>query len=112
MIFLAMFTHLRDVHVSQRLPVVEYATCMSSICVARNLGTLAASLRSLQDYMRLWLRAYLWKCCAMLAGLGHLLGLDTHDVGGYGPNTPPRIDKPGLRSLRTARSPPQPITRA
>ena len=38
------------------------------------------------------------------AGLGHLLGLDTHDVGGYAPGTPPRIDKPGLRSLRTARS--------
>ncbi|KAL3139068.1 hypothetical protein ABBQ32_005865 [Trebouxia sp. C0010 RCD-2024] len=36
-------------------------------------------------------------------GLGHLLGLDTHDVGGYAPGTPPRIDKPGLRSLRTAR---------
>lgn len=40
----------------------------------------------------------------MLAvGLGHLLGLDTHDVGGYAPGTPDRIDKPGLRSLRTAR---------
>jgi len=37
------------------------------------------------------------------AGLGHLLGLDTHDVGGYAPGTPERIDKPGLRSLRTAR---------
>ncbi|KAA6426409.1 MAG: xaa-Pro dipeptidase [Trebouxia sp. A1-2] len=36
-------------------------------------------------------------------GLGHLLGLDTHDVGGYAPGTPDRIDKPGLRSLRTAR---------
>ncbi|KAL3130945.1 hypothetical protein ABBQ38_000268 [Trebouxia sp. C0009 RCD-2024] len=36
-------------------------------------------------------------------GLGHLLGLDTHDVGGYAPGTPPRSDKPGLRSLRTAR---------
>ena len=38
------------------------------------------------------------------AGLGHLLGLDTHDVGGYLPGTPPRSDQPGLRSLRTARS--------
>ncbi|KAK9917777.1 hypothetical protein WJX75_008067 [Coccomyxa subellipsoidea] len=36
-------------------------------------------------------------------GLGHLLGIDTHDVGGYLPGLPPRIDKPGLRSLRTAR---------
>ncbi|KAJ9534222.1 hypothetical protein QJQ45_006957 [Haematococcus lacustris] len=36
-------------------------------------------------------------------GLGHLLGLDTHDVGGYLPGQPPRIDRPGYRSLRTAR---------
>ena len=41
---------------------------------------------------------------AYVAGLGHLLGLDTHDVGGYAPGTPPRINKPGLSSLRTARS--------
>uniref|UniRef100_H9GK15 Xaa-Pro dipeptidase n=1 Tax=Anolis carolinensis TaxID=28377 RepID=H9GK15_ANOCA len=31
-------------------------------------------------------------------GLGHLLGIDVHDVGGV-----ERIDLPGLRSLRTAR---------
>lgn len=43
---------------------------------------------------------------ACVTGLGHLLGLDTHDVGGYAPGTPPRSDKPGLRSLRTARSDP------
>ncbi|KAK9798996.1 hypothetical protein WJX73_000520 [Symbiochloris irregularis] len=36
-------------------------------------------------------------------GLGHLLGIDTHDAGGYAPGTPPRINEPGLRSLRTAR---------
>lgn len=38
------------------------------------------------------------------AGLGHFLGIDTHDVGGYGPNLPARNDQPGLKSLRTARS--------
>ena len=37
-----------------------------------------------------------------------MLGIDTHDVGGYGPELPERIDKPGLRSLRTARSASQP----
>ena len=37
-----------------------------------------------------------------------MLGIDTHDVGGYGPGLPERIDKPGLRSLRTARSTSQP----
>lgn len=36
-------------------------------------------------------------------GLGHFIGIDTHDVGGYLPSNPPRILLPGLRSLRTAR---------
>lgn len=36
-------------------------------------------------------------------GLGHFIGLDTHDVGGYLPGHPERIVQPGLKSLRTAR---------
>ncbi|XP_033754940.1 xaa-Pro dipeptidase-like [Pecten maximus] len=36
-------------------------------------------------------------------GLGHFMGIDTHDVGGY-PEGTERIDKPGLRSLRTVRT--------
>ena len=36
-------------------------------------------------------------------GLGHLLGIDTHDVGGYPAGAVPRFEAPGLRSLRTAR---------
>uniref|UniRef100_A0A061RJ50 Xaa-Pro dipeptidase n=1 Tax=Tetraselmis sp. GSL018 TaxID=582737 RepID=A0A061RJ50_9CHLO len=36
-------------------------------------------------------------------GLGHLIGLDTHDVGGYGPGLPERIDRPSYRALRMAR---------
>ena len=36
-------------------------------------------------------------------GLGHLLGLDVHDVGGYLPHTPSRSSEPGLNKLRMAR---------
>uniref|UniRef100_A0A7N6BIR4 Xaa-Pro dipeptidase n=1 Tax=Anabas testudineus TaxID=64144 RepID=A0A7N6BIR4_ANATE len=35
-------------------------------------------------------------------GLGHLLGIDVHDVGGY-PEGVERVDEPGLRSLRMGR---------
>uniref|UniRef100_T1L1E1 Peptidase M24 domain-containing protein n=2 Tax=Tetranychus urticae TaxID=32264 RepID=T1L1E1_TETUR len=36
-------------------------------------------------------------------GLGHFLGIDTHDVGGYLEHTPERRSEEGLKSLRTAR---------
>lgn len=36
-------------------------------------------------------------------GLGHLMGLDVHDVGGYLAGQPERPTKPGLNKLRTAR---------
>jgi Xaa-Pro dipeptidase len=36
-------------------------------------------------------------------GLGHLMGLDVHDVGGY-PEGVSRIDAPGIRSLRCGRN--------
>ncbi len=36
-------------------------------------------------------------------GLGHLIGIDTHDVGGYAPDTPVRSNRPGLKKLRTSR---------
>ncbi|PAV67432.1 hypothetical protein WR25_19480 [Diploscapter pachys] len=37
-------------------------------------------------------------------GLGHFLGLDTHDVGGYLGDATPRASEPGLKSLRTTRT--------
>lgn len=36
-------------------------------------------------------------------GLGHLMGCDVHDVGGYLEGTPERPKPAGLRNLRTAR---------
>lgn len=36
-------------------------------------------------------------------GLGHLMGLDVHDVGGYLKGQPDRPKKMGLNKLRTAR---------
>eukprot|EP01111_Echinosteliopsis_oligospora_P013457 TRINITY_DN4832_c0_g1_i1.p1 TRINITY_DN4832_c0_g1~~TRINITY_DN4832_c0_g1_i1.p1 ORF type:complete len:487 (-),score=129.39 TRINITY_DN4832_c0_g1_i1:19-1479(-) len=36
-------------------------------------------------------------------GLGHLMGLDTHDVGGYAPESISRSTAPGIKKLRTAR---------
>ena len=36
-------------------------------------------------------------------GLGHFIGLDCHDVGGYLSHTPKRSPLPGLGNLRTSR---------
>ncbi|XP_067854302.1 LOW QUALITY PROTEIN: xaa-Pro dipeptidase [Heptranchias perlo] len=52
---------------------------------------------NVEDMMKVYLGAVF-----MPHGLGHLLGCDVHDVGGY-PEGVDRIDEPGLRSLRTAR---------
>ena len=39
----------------------------------------------------------------MPGGLGHFMGCDVHDVGGYLESCPPRRTEPGLKSLRTTR---------
>uniref|UniRef100_A0A8C6UZ03 Xaa-Pro dipeptidase n=1 Tax=Neogobius melanostomus TaxID=47308 RepID=A0A8C6UZ03_9GOBI len=52
---------------------------------------------SVEDMMKVHLGSVF-----MPHGLGHLLGIDVHDVGGY-PEGIERIDEPGLRSLRMGR---------
>jgi Xaa-Pro dipeptidase len=37
-------------------------------------------------------------------GLGHLMGIDVHDVGGYLKGMPKRATLPGLMNLRTSRN--------
>ena len=37
-------------------------------------------------------------------GLGHFMGIDVHDVGGYLEGNPCRPEEPGLKSLRTCRT--------
>eukprot|EP00794_Sanderia_malayensis_P018764 gene18764-20655_t len=49
------------------------------------------------DMMKVYLGALF-----MPHGLGHFMGIDVHDVGGY-PKGVERIMEPGLKSLRTAR---------
>ncbi|XP_077375774.1 xaa-Pro dipeptidase [Festucalex cinctus] len=52
---------------------------------------------SVEDMMKVHLGAVF-----MPHGLGHLLGIDVHDVGGY-PEGVERINEPGLKSLRMGR---------
>uniref|UniRef100_A0A669D3H1 Xaa-Pro dipeptidase n=1 Tax=Oreochromis niloticus TaxID=8128 RepID=A0A669D3H1_ORENI len=52
---------------------------------------------SVEDMMKVHLGSVF-----MPHGLGHLLGIDVHDVGGY-PEGIERVDEPGLKSLRMGR---------
>lgn len=61
----------------------------------KNLGLLTGDVQEMLDA----------RVCYyfMPHGLGHLIGLDVHDVGGYLSFTPPRSTELGLSSLRSAR---------
>uniref|UniRef100_A0A3Q3WT95 Xaa-Pro dipeptidase n=1 Tax=Mola mola TaxID=94237 RepID=A0A3Q3WT95_MOLML len=52
---------------------------------------------SVEDMMKVFMGSVF-----MPHGLGHLLGIDVHDVGGY-PEGVEHIDEPGLKSLRMGR---------
>jgi Xaa-Pro dipeptidase len=64
-----------------------------------DIGIVETKTKTIEELVEMRLGAVFMPC-----GLGHFIGLDTHDVGGYLPFTPKRIDQPGLRSLRTART--------
>jgi Xaa-Pro dipeptidase len=63
-----------------------------------DLGMVIPGDKSVEELVEMRLGAVFMPC-----GLGHLIGIDTHDVGGYLPGHPERIQQPGLKALRTAR---------
>jgi len=62
------------------------------------LGLVVPGDKSVEELVEMRLGAVF-----MPHGLGHFIGIDTHDVGGYLPGHPERSPLPGLKSLRTAR---------
>lgn len=65
--------------------------------ILQELSVMGVLQGSIEDMMAVRMGARF-----MPHGLGHLLGLDVHDVGGY-PKGHERIEQPGLKSLRTVR---------
>ena len=79
-----------DCHKAAEMKILE-ALCEIGIVVKGN--------KSIEELVEMRLGAVF-----MPHGLGHFIGIDTHDVGGYlSGRGPERSVKPGLRKLRTAR---------
>lgn len=84
-------------------PGVSYVDChkAAEAAILKSLvkvGIVITGTKTIEELVEMRLCAYF-----MPHGLGHLIGIDTHDVGGYLPGNPQRIDMPGLKSLRMAR---------
>lgn len=84
-------------------PGVSWVTCHEAAEAAIlqhlvDIGLVYLHDKSILDLVELRLGAVF-----MPHGLGHFIGIDTHDVGGYLEGHPARSPAPGLRSLRTAR---------
>lgn len=62
------------------------------------LGVIISGSTSVEELVEIRMGAVF-----MPHGLGHLIGIDTHDVGGYLPGHQQRIQMNGLKSLRTCR---------
>jgi Xaa-Pro dipeptidase len=84
-------------------PGISYMDChkKAEACIIQglvDLGVVNLINESIEDLVERRLGAVF-----MPHGLGHLIGIDTHDVGGYLDGTPSRSALPGLAKLRTAR---------
>ena len=84
-------------------PGVSWVDChrVAELEILRQLakiGIVIPGEKTLEELVELRLGAVF-----MPHGLGHFIGLDTHDVGGYLQSHPERSSLPGLKSLRTAR---------
>jgi Xaa-Pro dipeptidase len=62
------------------------------------IGIVVSGTRSIEELVDMRLGVVF-----MPPGLGHFIGIDTHDVGGYLAGNPNRSTLPGLKSLRTSR---------
>lgn len=74
-----------------RAPCARRPAC--AVCLCRHWLWLAPSWVVLQSsvFEVMAQRLSVSFLVSMFAGLGHLIGIDTHDVGGYGEGFPPRI---------------------
>ena len=84
-------------------PGVSWVACheAAELEILRKLaeiGVVVPGAKTLEELVKLRLGAVF-----MPHGLGHFIGLDTHDVGGYLKGYPSRSSLAGLKSLRTAR---------
>lgn len=84
-------------------PGVSYVEChkLAEAEILKQLieiGIVAPHDKSVEELVEMRLGAVF-----MPHGLGHFIGIDTHDVGGYLDGHPPRSPLPGLNKLRTAR---------
>ena len=84
-------------------PGVSYVDCHKAAEAAilqqlSDIGLVKCGDKTIADLVELRLGAVF-----MPHGLGHFIGIDTHDVGGYLPGHPERSTLAGLKSLRTSR---------
>ena len=63
-----------------------------------SVGIVKPGDKTIEELVEMRLCAVFFPC-----GLGHFIGCDYHDVGGYLPGHPDRSSLPGLKKLRTAR---------